>query len=141
VDVTPTTSKNVANVLAKGTPIKLMNYIKLMHILGFINVAGKTNGEEDMLSDIWKLLGGTPENQIKAENLFIFLCGILNIQLPDLIQEHKLGDIPKTHTKTNPLCYDQFSNSHFICAEDMTRLHQRFFQLSVNRKARKRAEE
>jgi hypothetical protein len=50
-----------------------------MHILGFINVAGKTNGEEDMLSDIWKLLGGTPENQIKAENLFIFLCGILNI--------------------------------------------------------------
>jgi len=50
-----------------------------MHQLGFIHIKSRSSTEEEQLTEIWKQLGGNGDNQIKAENVFIFLCGILNI--------------------------------------------------------------
>jgi hypothetical protein len=38
-----------------------------------------------MLTDIWKILGGTDDNSVKAENLIVLLSGIMNIQLKDIV--------------------------------------------------------
>lgn len=65
--------------MKKGTPIKLKNYIKLMHALGFISIKNRSMAEEEMLTELWKKLGGTNDNSIKAENLFVMLCGIMNL--------------------------------------------------------------
>jgi len=64
--------------MKKGTPIRLKTYIKIMHSLGFIHVKDRSNSEEELLTLIWKTLGGTNDNSIKAENLFVFLVGIIN---------------------------------------------------------------
>jgi hypothetical protein len=50
-----------------------------MHALGFIHVKSRSLAEEEMLTDIWKMLGGTNDNFVKAENLFVILAGIMNI--------------------------------------------------------------
>lgn len=50
-----------------------------MHTLGFIHVKNRSVAEEEMLTEIWKILGGTNDNHVKAENLFIILAGIMNI--------------------------------------------------------------
>jgi hypothetical protein len=50
-----------------------------MHALGFIHVKSRSLSEEEMLTEIWKMLGGTNESQVKAENLFVVLAGIMNI--------------------------------------------------------------
>ena len=78
--------------MKKGTPLRLKNYIKLMHTLGFIHVKNRSTSEEEMLTDIWKKLGGTNDNYIKAENLFVLLAGIMNIQLPDIVHKHPKKD-------------------------------------------------
>ena len=96
--------KNTQEMLKKGTPIKLKNYIKLMHVLGFIHVNSRSTVEEEMLTDCWKLLGGNNENTVKAENLFVVLAGIMNIQLPDIVQKHE--DTHPNHTRQGRLCYD-----------------------------------
>jgi len=49
-----------------------------MHTLWFIHVKDRSNSEEELLTLIWKSLGGTNDNSIKAENLFVFLVGIIN---------------------------------------------------------------
>ena len=50
-----------------------------MHVLGFIHVKNRSNTEEEMLTDLWKILGGTNDNYVKAENLFVLLAAIMNI--------------------------------------------------------------
>lgn len=49
-----------------------------MHSLGFIYVKSRSSSEEEMLTEIWKMLGGTNDNTIKAENLFVVLAGVMN---------------------------------------------------------------
>ena len=91
-------------MLKKGTPIKLKNYIKLMHVLGFIYVKSRSSLEEEMLTDCWKLLGGTNDNSIKAENLFVVLAGIMNIELPDIVKTE--DESHENHSNQGKLCYD-----------------------------------
>lgn len=50
-----------------------------MHTLGFIHVKNRSSSEEEMLTEIWKILGGTKDKSVKAENLFILLAGIMNV--------------------------------------------------------------
>lgn len=71
-----------AIALKKGTPLKLNGYIKLMHTLGFISLNWKCNDEEELLTDLWKVMGGTNENSIKAENLMVVLAAIMNLKMP-----------------------------------------------------------
>ena len=61
-EMTAKSGKNAIEQMKKGTPIKLKNFIKLMHALGFIHVKSRSLAEEEMLTDIWKLLGGTNDN-------------------------------------------------------------------------------
>ena len=96
--------KNTLEMLKKGTPIKLKNYIKLMHVLGFIYVKSRSSLEEEMLTDCWKLLGGTNDNSIKAENLFVVLAGIMNIELPDIVKTEE--ESHENHSNQGKLCYD-----------------------------------
>lgn len=72
-------------LLRKGTPIKLKNYIKLMHALGFVSLSYKCLDEEELLTSLWKQIGGTNDNTIKAENLMIVLAGIMNLRLPEVL--------------------------------------------------------
>lgn len=65
--------------MKKGTPLRLKTYIRLMHTLGFIHVKNRSSSEEEMLTEIWKILGGSNDNTVKAENLFVLLAGIMNI--------------------------------------------------------------
>ena len=74
--------------MKKGTPIKIKDYIKLMHTLGFIYVKCRFPSEEELLTEIWKILGGTNDNTIKAENLFVLLAGIMNAQISELVWDH-----------------------------------------------------
>lgn len=50
-----------------------------MHSLGFIHIKNRSATEEEMLTEIWKILGGSNDNNVKAENLFVILAGIMNI--------------------------------------------------------------
>ena len=61
--------------------INLKSYIRMMHALGFIHVRNRSSTEEEMLTEIWKNLGGTNENTVKVKNLFLLLAGIMNLQL------------------------------------------------------------
>lgn len=60
--MTAKSGRNAMEQMRKGTPIKLKNYIKLMHSLGFIHVKNRSLSEEEMLTDIWKIMGGTNDN-------------------------------------------------------------------------------
>lgn len=111
--------------------MKLKNYIKLMHVLGFIHVKNRSTVEEEMLTECWKLLGGTNDNSVKAENLFVVLSAIMNIQLPDIVHRHE--EEIQDHNKEGRLCYDQHQNVHFTSYEDVTKVHLKFMQLSINR--------
>eukprot|EP00347_Sterkiella_histriomuscorum_P021695 403333083 len=131
--------KNTIDLLKKGTPLKLKNYIRLMHTLGFIHVTNRSSSEEEMLTEIWKILGGTNDNMVKAENLFVLLAGIMNIQLPDLVQKHTKKEAPHMGHRINGcLCYDQFNNAHFISFDDITKANTKFMILSQNRKNQKK---
>ena len=46
----PSSGRNTIDLLIKGTPIKLKNYIKLMHTLGFIHVKNRSLAEEEYLT-------------------------------------------------------------------------------------------
>ena len=75
-----------------------------MHVLGFIYVKSRSSLEEEMLTDCWKLLGGTNDNSIKAENLFVVLAGIMNIELPDIVKTE--DESHENHSNQGKLCYD-----------------------------------
>jgi len=47
-------NKNIQDILKRGTPIKLKNFIKLMHTLGFIHIKSRSAAEEEQLTEIWK---------------------------------------------------------------------------------------
>jgi len=116
--MTAKSGKNTLDLMRKGTPIKLKNYIKLMHALGFIHVKNRSLSEEEMLTDIWKLLGGTNDNQVKAENLFIVLAGIMNIHLPELLRK------PDTDYKKKGILYfDDLNNAVFGTFDDIVKLN------------------
>ena len=83
-----------------------------MHGMNFIHVYSKSDMEEELLIEIWNMLGGTEHNFIKAENLFIVLAGILNIQHPDLIHSHD-KEFPTDHTSNRYICFDSLNNAHF----------------------------
>ena len=40
-------NKNTTDIMKKGTPIKLKNFIKLMHALGFIHIKSRSTTEEE----------------------------------------------------------------------------------------------
>jgi hypothetical protein len=132
--MTVKSGKNTMEQMKKGTPIKLKNYIKLMHALGFIHVKSRSLSEEEMLTDIWKLLGGTNENFVKAENLFVVLAGIMNIQIPDIIRKQDFS----SYTRKCLLYYDEYNNTYFGSYEDIIKINQKYMALTVNRKSQKR---
>jgi len=82
-DPTPTSAKKGMPVskyqLKKGTPIKLKGYIKLMHALGFISLKNNSANEEELITDLWKFIGGTNTNTVKAENLMLVLAAVMNL--------------------------------------------------------------
>jgi hypothetical protein len=117
--MTVKSGKNTMEQMKKGTPIKLKNYIKLMHALGFIHVKSRSLSEEEMLTDIWKLLGGTNENFVKAENLFVVLAGIMNIQIPDIVRKQDYS----SYTRKGLLYYDEYNNAYFGSYEDIIKIN------------------
>ena len=56
----------------------LKAYIKLMHNLGFIKLKNGSDQEEELLTQLWKMMGGTNDNHIKLENLMVALAGVMN---------------------------------------------------------------
>ena len=113
-----------------------------MQQLGFIkdDKSKMTPTEEQQLIEIWKMLGGvkSKDRTIKAENLFIIMCALMNIKLQVLVQKHVEEELPEKHRFEGFLCFDEFNNAHFTTYEDITKIHKKFKQFSANRLARKR---
>ena len=55
-------SSRLGSFMKKGTPLNLKGYIKLMHNLGFIHLKQSSPIEEELLTDLWKLMGGANDN-------------------------------------------------------------------------------
>jgi hypothetical protein len=62
-----------------------------MHYLGFITLKNNNSRDEELLTDLWKELGGTNENSIKAENLLVILGAVCNTSVSSIVQHH-FGD-------------------------------------------------
>eukprot|EP00347_Sterkiella_histriomuscorum_P022514 403338202 len=134
-----------ANML-KGTPIRYTSYMQVMHNLGFLqSPTPKTAVEEQNLSEIWKMLGGNKvsnrDRTIKAENLFVILCALLNIRLSVLVQRHEEMNLPEGHRFEGFLCFDDYENAHFTTYDDITKIHRKFKVLAMNRLNRKQSEQ
>ena len=56
-----------------------------MHELGFIHLKKSSKSEEKLLTEIWKIMGGTNEGAIKAENLLAVLTAIMNASVPEIM--------------------------------------------------------
>ena len=89
-----------------------------MHELGFIHLKKSSQAEEKLLTDLWKTLGGSNENAIKAENLLVVLTGVMNAVVPEVMSKH-IGDQAEIcgHRQVGPLCYDELDNVHFSSPE------------------------
>lgn len=116
--------------MLKGTPIRFTNYMQMMHNMGFLtDKQAKTVIEEQQIGEIWKMLGGnkaTRDKTIKAENLFVILCALLNIRLPLLVQKHEEQELPEGHRFEGFLCFDEYENAHFTTYDDITKIHRKF---------------
>lgn len=94
-----------------------------MHNLGFIHLKKSSIHEEELLTDLWKLLGGTNENSIKAENLLTTLAAVMNLQVQDVLMPHLKGQNYEDHYKVGALCYDSINNLHFSSEEEIFKVH------------------
>ena len=56
-----------------------------MHELGFIHLKKSSKSEEKLLTEIWKIMSGTNEGAIKAENLLAVLTAIMNASVPEIM--------------------------------------------------------
>jgi hypothetical protein len=57
----------------------------MMHELGFIHLKKSSSSEEELLTTLWKILDGTNETSIKAENLLIVLSAVMNVTVPEVL--------------------------------------------------------
>lgn len=60
-----------------------------MHVLGFIHVKSRSTVEEELITEVWKMVLGTNDNYVKAENLFVLLCAVMNLQISEIARIHK----------------------------------------------------
>ncbi len=80
------------------------------------------------LGDLWKMLGGA--DLAKANNVLTLICGIMNIQAPDLIKPSSHdGDESKLR-----VVFDKKRNLFFRSFRDIELTHKRFLSLCYNRK-------
>ena len=63
----------------------MKTYLKMMHELGFIHLKKSSSSEEELLTQLWKILDGTNENSIKAENLLVVLAAVMNVTVPEVL--------------------------------------------------------
>lgn len=79
----------------------------MMHELGFIHLKKSSASEEELLTQLWKILDGTNDNSIKAENLLVVLAAVMNVTVPEVLQPH-ISDFNEMqgHLQRGLLCYD-----------------------------------
>ena len=135
----PKRDPNMLTVIKKGTQIKLKSFLKMMHELGFISLKKSSNAEENLLTTLWKMLEGTNENSIKAENLLIALAAVMNVTTPEVLVPHIADQADVLgHRQHGIMCYDELENLHFTSKEAIQKMNSKFFQLAINRKHRPR---
>lgn len=97
----------------KSTPIKLMGYIKMMHSMGFINLKRNSSECEELLTELWKMVGGTDTNAIRAENLLTVLSAVMNLPVNEVMPTHTGNkSAHMRHKKKGMLCFDQGGACH-----------------------------
>ncbi|OMJ74991.1 hypothetical protein SteCoe_25948 [Stentor coeruleus] len=105
------------------------NYSKFCSILNklkFIEDSfNKSDEERELVLKAWKLLGGNKENKVKVDNLYIFLLGVMNIE----VKIEKQPMIPQKFKNRNEIL--MFSK------KDIVKIHQDFMCLYLNRIDRK----
>mmetsp|Transcript_3907 Transcript_3907/g.3846 ORF Transcript_3907/g.3846 Transcript_3907/m.3846 type:complete len:84 (+) Transcript_3907:1110-1361(+) len=79
-----------------------------MHNLGFIHLKSSSVYEEELLTELWKVLGGTNDNYIKAENLLTALAGIMNLQVSVILCNKRDIKVENVY-----FCYDENNNLRF----------------------------
>ena len=94
-----------------------------MHTLGFIHVKNRSTIEEMLLTEIWKLIGGANDSQVKAENVLVVLAGVLNLQVPEFILTCEEGHENHLNYGCVYICLDEFSNAHYHNYDDVMRVH------------------
>ena len=104
--------------MRRGTPLKLKAFIKLMHNLGFIHLKSSSIYEEELLTDLWKVMGGNNDNAIKAENLMVILSGIMNLQVPEIMRSNSRNYATHKH-----FCVDEGNNAFFCSVDQIKKLH------------------
>lgn len=90
-----------------------------MHTLGFIHIKKSSPAEEELITDLWKMMGGTNENTIKAENLLMVLAAVMNLQVPEIF--HNIQS--ENGHKVGPLSYDEHNNLYFQSIDDIFKVH------------------
>lgn len=117
----------MTDIIKKGTSIRLKTYIQMMHHLGFISLKESSQTDEELLTDIWKELGGNNENTVKAENLLVFLGAVMNTQVTEILSYH-FSDQAEVlgHSRKGFMCYDDSNDAHFLSQDDILKVHNKY---------------
>lgn len=106
-----------------------LNYSKFCSILNklrFIeNSFNKSDEERELVLRAWKLLGGHKENKVKVDNLYLFLLGVMNIEVK--VEQQPMIS-PKIKHRRGILTFSK---------KDIVKIHQDFMHLYLNRTDRK----
>lgn len=110
-----------------------------MHSLYFMHLTNVTASEEALIVDLWNTLGGDNESAVKAENLLILLSAVMNLNQDNIVKQYSEDEV-ENHYSRGILNFDENNNLYFASYEDVQKIHQKYVQLSLNRKNRQRAD-
>lgn len=110
-----------------------------MHSLYFMHLTNVTASEEALIVELWNTLGGDNENAVKAENLLTLLSAVMNLNHDNIIKDYSDDEI-ENHYSRGILNFDENNNLYFTSYDDVLKIHQKFVQLSLNRKNRQRSD-
>lgn len=106
-----------------------LNYTKFCNILNKLKFLedsfNKSEEERELVLKAWKLLGGHEENKVKIDNLYLFLLGVMNIEVKI---ERQRANSPRSRHRRGFMSF---------LKKDIANIHQEFMRLYVNRTERK----
>lgn len=94
-----------------GFPLVLKDYIKIMHSLGFLQINRVSANEEQLLTDLWNLAGGTEESSVDACVLLVLLAGLMNLEVKQILRS---VDKDEAVRKLGPLTLNEETGSIFF---------------------------
>jgi hypothetical protein len=46
-----------------------------------------STNEEQLLTDLWNLAGGTEDNQVNASHLLVLMAGVMSLDVPEVLRK------------------------------------------------------